>query len=272
MGTLTLPAELSALARRHQKTLYHLLLRSSAPAFQELALEPRCLGGRLGLVGVLHPWTRALRSHPHVHDLVAGGGLSAAGPGLPSRPDCLVHVKPRSVLVRATFRAHLKKTALFPLVDARVWNKAGVVHCEPVGSGEAAFRSLAPSILRRAISNTRLLTREDGHVTFQSKDSATEQSHSATVPAQECMRRFLQHVLPDRCINVRDDGFLSPGNRQVLHRAREVLGARTVPTTTRAQPAEGNAPPDARDAPRCPTCGSILLLVETRRRRSRWPP
>jgi len=132
--------------------------------------------------------------------------------------------------------------------------------------------SLAPYIFRVAISNNRIRKLEDGHVTFQYKESATDQIQSATVPAQEFIRRFLQHGLPDRFINVRYDGFLSPGNRQVRHRAREVLRARTVPTTTLAQHAEGNAPTDARDAPRCPTCGSILLLVKTLRRRSRWPP
>ena len=53
MVTFTLPAELRALARRHQKTLYHILFRSSAEALQELALDPRFIGGRIGMVGVL---------------------------------------------------------------------------------------------------------------------------------------------------------------------------------------------------------------------------
>lgn len=37
--TIALPAELRGLARRHQKTLYNLLFRSSAEALQELVLE-----------------------------------------------------------------------------------------------------------------------------------------------------------------------------------------------------------------------------------------
>jgi hypothetical protein len=69
-----------------------------------------------------------------------------------------------------------------------------------------------------AISHNRVLTLEDGHVTFQYKDSATKQTRSVTVPAQEFIRRFLQHVLPDRFIKVRYYGFLSPGNRHVLTR------------------------------------------------------
>ena len=170
------------------------------------------------MVGGLQTWTRDLRSHPHVHDIVAGGGLSAEGAWVPSRHDFLVHVTPLSVLCRATFRAYLQQTDLFPLVDAYVWNKDWVVHCEPAGSGAAAFRYLAPYLLRVAISTNRVLTLEDGHVTFQYKESATAQVKTSTVPAEEFIRRLLQHGLPDRFINVRYDGFLSPGNRHVLTR------------------------------------------------------
>jgi hypothetical protein len=102
-----------------------------------------------------------------VHDLVAGGGLSAEDTWLPSRHDVLVHVTPLSVLFRAKFRDHLQKTELFPRVDAHVWHKDWVVHCKPVGSGAAAFRYLAPDIFRVAISNKHIRTLEDGHITFQ---------------------------------------------------------------------------------------------------------
>ena len=71
MVTFTLPDELRELARRHQKTLYNILFRSSSEALQELALDPRFIGGRIGLVGVLHTWTRDRRYHPHVHYIVA---------------------------------------------------------------------------------------------------------------------------------------------------------------------------------------------------------
>ncbi|MGH8058735.1 MAG: IS91 family transposase [Candidatus Entotheonellia bacterium] len=53
MVTCTLPAELRGLARRHQKTLDHILFRSSSEALQALALDPRFIGGRIGMVGVL---------------------------------------------------------------------------------------------------------------------------------------------------------------------------------------------------------------------------
>ena len=58
--TFTLPAELRPLARSHQKTIYNLLFRASAAALQQLAQDSRFVGGRLGMVGVLHTWTQAV--------------------------------------------------------------------------------------------------------------------------------------------------------------------------------------------------------------------
>ena len=105
MVTFTLPDELRRLARSHQQAMYNILFRSSAAALQGLASDPRFIGGNLGMVGVLHTWTRAMHYHPHVHYLVPGGGLSADGQDwLPSREDFLVHVKPLSMLFRAKCR------------------------------------------------------------------------------------------------------------------------------------------------------------------------
>jgi hypothetical protein len=270
--TLTLPVELRALARRHQKTHDHILFRSSSEALQALALDPRFIGGRIGMVGVLHPWTRDRRDHPHVHYIVAGGGLSAEGTWLSSRQDFLVHVKPLAMIFRAKFRAQRQKTALFPRVDESVWNKDWVVHCEPVGTGKEAFKYLAPYIFRVAISNNRSLKLEDDQVTFQYRESATDQVRICTVTAEEFIRRFLPHVLPDSFITVRYYGFLSPGHRHVLTRIQAILGASTVDTHTTGTPHEVNDPPNTREARRCPTCGSLLRLVETLSPKSRWPP
>jgi hypothetical protein len=58
--TFTLPDSLRELTRSQQKLFYNILCRSSAPALQDLALDPRFVGGKLGMVGVLHPGTRAM--------------------------------------------------------------------------------------------------------------------------------------------------------------------------------------------------------------------
>lgn len=116
MVTFTLPAELRPVARSHQKICYNLLFRTAAAALQELAADPRFVGGQIGLIGVLHTWTRQLNYHPHVHFLVPAGALAPDGQSWqPARNGFLVHVKPLSVLFRAKFREALKKTTLFDL-------------------------------------------------------------------------------------------------------------------------------------------------------------
>jgi hypothetical protein len=269
MVTFTLPEELRPLARANQKIVYHILFRASSEALQQLALDPRFVGGRIGMVGVLHTWTRALVYHPHVHYIVIGGGLTEDGKWKSSRPDFLLPVKALSPIFRAKFRDQLKKTELFNHVDQRVWTKAWVVHSKPVGSGQAAFKYLAPYLFRVAISNNRILKLEDGQVTFKYKESATDQIKFCTIPAEEFIRRFLQHVLPDRFIKVRYYGLMSPGNRELLNQARKSLCAEVVELNpTDRDTGEQKRTP----VPCCPSCGTILTLIRELKRRSGLPP
>ena len=76
--TFTLPAELRALARSHQRVVYAALFEASGQALRTLAADPKFVGtDRLGFFGVLHTWGRTLDYHPHVHYVVPGGGLTA---------------------------------------------------------------------------------------------------------------------------------------------------------------------------------------------------
>jgi hypothetical protein len=136
--TFTLPRELRALARDHQRIVYSLLMRCAAAALQTLARDPRHVGGRLGCLAVLHTWTRALLSHPHVHLLVTAGGLSADGTEwlAPKHPAYLVPVQALSVLLRGKLGAALKKVGLLTHVPPGVWEKRWVVHCQPAGRGD----------------------------------------------------------------------------------------------------------------------------------------
>jgi len=264
--TFTLPAELRALARRNQKTIYNLLFRASSQALLQLAQDPRFVGARLGLVGVLHTWTRQLLYHPHVHYIVTGGGLSDAGRWRSARPDFLVPVKALSRIFRAKLRDALKKTTLFAQVEPRLWRKDWVVHSEPVGSGAQAFQYLAPYIFRVALSNNRLRKLELGQVTFSYKESASEQLKHCTITAQEFIRRFLQHVLPPRFIKVRYYGLLSPAQRQLLFKARQLLSA----TTSKLKRADLKTTRPL-DLLTCPHCGGPLTLLSPLAPRGRAP-
>jgi hypothetical protein len=279
MLTFTLPEEVRRLARSQQKIIYNLLFLSSAQALQELAGDPRFVGGKIGMVGVLHTWGRDLNYHPHVHYLVPGGGLAADGARwLPSKKKFLVHVKPLSILFRAKFRDGLKKAGLFLQLPASVWRKKWVVHCEAVGNGDAALKYLAPYIFRVAISNRRLVNLQDGKVTFRYRPSGSRKYQNCTLPAEEFIRRFLQHVLPKGFVKVRYYGLFSSGNRPLLKRARQLLGGPPVVPKTN----------DAEDAPtlpageesllplkrvfNCPHCGRPMVFLETLKAKRHRPP
>lgn len=264
--TFTLPAELRVLARSHQKTIYNLLFRASSAALLQLAQDPRFVGGRLGMVGVLHTWTRQLLYHPHVHYIVTGGGFNADGRWRSSRKDFLVPVKALSPIFRAKFRDALMQTELFVQVPAQVWQKHWVVHSEPVGSGQQAFQYLAPYIFRVAISNNRIRSLQQGAVTFSYKESATDQLKRCTVTAEEFIRRFLQHVLPPRFIKVRYYGLLSPANRQLLLKARQLLST----TTSKLKP-EAVKTIEPTPLLTCPHCHGPLTLLSPLAPRGRAP-
>jgi hypothetical protein len=276
--TFTLPAELRPLARSNQKLIYNLLFRAASQALLKLAQDERFVGSQLGMVGVLHTWTRQLIYHPHVHFIVTGGGLTGAGRWRASPADFLVHEKPLAIIFRAKLRGALKKRGLLSQVDRRVWKKDWITKCKPVGNGAAAFKYLAPYIFRVALSNRRLVKFADGQVTFTYQESATKRVRRCTLSAEEFIRRFLQHVLPDRFVKVRYFGLLSPRNRHLLAQARQQLEAVTAkgnaPSTegqTRAASyrlALGSQP----DPPlRCHQCGNVLTLLGLLRPVARSP-
>jgi hypothetical protein len=270
MVTFTLPEELRDIVSRNQKLLYDILFRSSAEALQELAKDPRLIGGLIGMVGVLQTWTRDLWYHPHVHYLVPGGALACDGSKwLPSRKNFFLHEKPLSILFRAKFRDELKKTDLFLQVDPNAWKKDWVVDCEPVGSGEEAFEYLAPYIFRVAITNNRIRKLENGKVTFEYKESDTGKLKLRTISAEEFIRRFLCHVLPDRFVKVRYYGFMAPANRHLLKRVRVLLAAASIKAKTKADSSDAK---EQNDVPRCPKCGTILIHLEVLKPMAGLPP
>ena len=273
--TFTLPAELRPLAFGNQKKVYGLLLRCAGAALQKLALDPRYVGGRLGMLAVLHTWTRDLRYHPHVHMLVTGGGLSAdANAWLPARyADYLVPEKALAIIFRAKLCAALKRAGLLTQAPREVWKKNWVVNCKPAGQGREVLNYLARYIFRVAISNSRLQQIDNGQVTFRYRDNRTQQLQRLTIPGAEFIRRFLLHVLPRGCAKVRYYGLWSPTCRPLLEQARTLLdqaAAKPVPDTV--PDSLPPAPLTPATPTRCPHCHLGQLLVLRALPRQREPP
>jgi hypothetical protein len=265
MLTFTLPSELRELARGNQRLIYALLFQASAQAAQKLAQDPRCVGGQIGLVGVLHTWTRNLIYHPHVHYLAPGGGLSANGTWLPAHNLFFLPVRALSKLFRTAFRCALQKTSLYDQVPQNVWHKDWVVHCKPVGNGQAALKYLAPYIHRVAISNRRLVkfanhgSLETSQVTFQYRASDTGQLKLCTLSVESFMQRFLQHVLPHGFVKVRYYGFFGASVRPRLVALQQHLGKSANPEQTE-EPGQETAAAETHSKILCPKCGQPMLF------------
>jgi hypothetical protein len=259
--TFTLPAALRDVARGHQRVVYSALFEASSEALRALAADPKFVGtDRLGFFGVLHTWGRTLEYHPHVHYVVPGGGLSGDGSRwLPSRADFLVPAKALSIVFRAKFRDILRREGLLNLVDPTVWSRNWVVHSQAAGDGRQSLRYLAPYVFRVAIGDHRIVSCDDGKVTFAYRRVGSNRARKMTLDAMEFLRRFLQHVLPTGFQKVRHYGFLSPNSGTSLEAVRWLItlhngGVFTLLAMLTAPPAES---PELR----CPVCGGPMSVL-----------
>jgi hypothetical protein len=279
--TFTLPAALRPFARRQQRWFYDQLFRASAAATQQLARDPRFVGGQIGLVGVLHTWTRDLRYHPHVHYLVPAGGLAADGQAwCAARRNFLLPVKALSRLFRGRFRQAAQALPDFGDIPTKVWTHPWVVHCKPVGRGQAVLKYLAPYIYRVALSNRRLVKLEHDQVTFRYQVSQTRQTKCCTLPVDAFIHRFLQHVLPKGFVRVRYYGLFSPGDRRRLASLQQHLSQQPTehfqppdpdPTAAEAHRSPGTPQPSGNEV-RCPVCGRVMVARQILRPSERCPP
>jgi len=277
MLTFTLPAALRPLARSHQTLFYNLLFQASAAATQLLARDPRFVGGQIGMLGILHTWARNLSYHPHIHYLVPGGGLAADGQAwLPARHNFLLPVKALSTIFRAKFLHALHQSPLANTIPSNVWKQEWVVHCKPVGNGRTALKYLAPYIFRVAISNRRLVkldaTRDQ--VTFRYRTSDTGETKFCTLPAEEFIHRFLQHVLPRGFVKVRYFGFFAHSNRQRLPALRQMLIQLYPENNPSSQDQQDQKPSPASplQAFSCPICGLPMRRLHSIQPTGRCPP
>ena len=272
--TFTLPAELRPLARTHPKKIYSLLMKAAADALQKLAADPQFLGGaRLGILAVLHSWTRAMLFHPHVHMLVTAGGLAPGQTWVsPKHRKFLVPDRALSIIFRAKFCAGLKRAGLLSNAPIPVWKKNWVVHSQHAGRGDKVLDYLARYVFRIAISNSRLESIDNGIVRFRYRDNRSQQIRRVTLPGIQFIARFLQHVLPRGAVKVRYYGIFSPSSKSMLALARQLLSQHSsIEDPSPSSPQQVLKPRSpARDWPTCPLCriGTLVLIGPLERSRS----
>src|SRR6267142_2063651 len=276
----TLPHELAPLALQNKEVMYGLLLRFSAETLIEIARDPRHLGAEIGFFSVLHTWDQRLQHHPHVHCVVAAGGLAPDhARWISSHHSFFLPVKVLSRVFRGKFVAALKNAfreariefhgRLAALAKPRtfaswlrlLFRQDWVVYSKPpFGGPEHVLRYLGAYTHRVAISNHRLVALVDGNVTFRWRDSAHgNKKRLMSLPVEEFLRRFLLHLLPRGFMRIRNFGFLANRRRaEFLPLCFRLLqdAAEVSPATT------STAADHSHSLWNCPVCGGTMHVVE----------
>ena len=229
----TLPHLLNPLVGWNRELIYNLLFDCAAATLLQFGRDPEWLGAQIGFYGILHTWGGKLWQHLHLHFIVGGGGLNESGQWVEPKykGKFLFPVRALSKVFRGKFIERLKEAyntgeLIIPerldflkdgdqferwldLLVARNWV---VFTKSPFETPEKVIRYIGRYTHRIAISNQRLLKLDDDGVYFRYKDYRDEgQWKTACLKAEEFIRRFLMHVLPDGFHRIRHYGLFANG-------------------------------------------------------------
>ena len=291
----TLPPEIAAIAFCNRRVVFDILFRTVAETLRTIVADPRHGGMRIGGTAVLHTWDQKLRFHPHLHVVVPNAGFDVEGGEWRTGSGAwLAPVKVLASLFRRRFLeelarahgsgelefhgtvAHLANLGEFHAALAATRGRNWVVYAKrPFRGPEQVFAYLARYTHRIAIGDSRITAFDGQNVSFRHRKPAEPGQRkprygTMTVPADEFIRRFLFHVLPDGMHRIRHFGILANGCRAAtLDCAREALGA--VGYTAPGETAEGLQAHHEQDRERepeivtapvaCSHCGGVLRLV-----------
>ena len=280
-AVFTLPRELAPLALQNKRLIYNLLFHASAETLLEIARDPRHLGAEIGFFSVLHSWNQRLQFHPHVHCVLAAGGLAPDhSRWISARRSFFLPIRVLSRVFRGKFVAALQtafrrrhtpvpRRPPASLTEPRtfaswlrlLFRHDWVVYSKrPFGGPEHVLRYLGAYTHRVAISHHRLVALNDGEVTFRWRDSAHgNQKRLMTLDVEEFLRRFLLHLLPPGFVRIRNFGFLANRQRaillplcfQLLHGSENITASPASPPTDQPQSLWN-----------CPVCGGTMHVVE----------
>lgn len=282
----TLPPMFYPLVKENPVLLYRLLLDTVRDVLDQLARDPKHLGGVPQFLLALHTWNGALDFHVHVHALMAAGAYNPkTDTWIPSKnKDFLFHVDVLSALFRGKFIAGLKKLeaagrlAMSWPINEETANPVGwslflekayrtrfFTYVDKTAAGPAnVIEYLGHYLHQTGLSNARLVSLHGDQVTYRCKDRkkrhSSTGSYTRTVPIDEFVRLFAQHILPKGFHRIRFCGLWSQVNKK-----RYLADARAAVLRQRHQ-----RPPDApihRPGPppkprqRCPACHVGLLVL-----------
>lgn len=233
-AVFTVPDLLNPFALRNKKVFYRIMFRAAKETLLTLSGDRRRLGATIGFIAVLHTWGQKLIDHPHIHVIIPGGGLTSKGKWKPCVKKFLFPVpvvrkmfkgklmdyftqavKSGEIQLHGQLRQFENQSQFHNLKDA-LYRKEWVVYIKPpFASPQAVVKYLGQYTHRIAISNRRIISFENGMVTFSWKDYADNYKRKImTLGCVEFIRRFLMHVIPKGFMRIRHYGFLANRNRK----------------------------------------------------------
>ena len=248
----TVPYELNEIFMNNKKICYNILFKSTSEAILKLSDDPKWLGAEVGITSILHTWGQTMEFHPHIHSIVTGGGLKN-NHWVTCNKDYLFKVQVLSSLFKSKFlyylkhefnnlilSNHLKDLKSFNKFLEPLYNKTWITYIEPPkGKPENVIEYVGRYSFRVAISNERIKNIDNGSVTFEYKDyKDNSKIKEMTITAEEFIRRFLLHVLPDNFTKIKHYGLLSNRNKKSKIRLcnlliSKILTNKFVSTTSR---------------------------------------
>jgi len=266
----TLPHEFNGLILAHKKIVLALLFKAVSETLLEFG--QRRFGATLGVIAVLHTWDQTLKDHFHLHCLVPAGALSLDhSRWISARKNFLFPVTALSQVFGGKFLDLLQQACdkgKIPAADNEIRasrQKSWVVYAKkPFGSPKTVLDYLGRYTHRVALSNDRILKVQNSQVTLSYRDRKDgDRKKTMTLEAQEFIRRFLLHVLPDGFMRIRHFGFLANrSKKQALAQCRKLLKLdAALPEIPKQSAIDLLRELTGIDLSRCPSCHQGTLIV-----------
>ena len=276
----TIPHELNELWMFNRALMAQLLFAAVRDTLSELLADPKYLGAKAAFMLALHTWGRSLVLHPHIHALVADGGLTEAGIWVHPRRSHFLPARVVMMLFRGKLLAAIKDGlaqsqlrlppnqsrerfgSLLNKLGRRKWNVRLFTRYAH-GAGVATY--LARYLRGGPLKNAQLTEVNRHHVGFLYRPHGEEgERHAQQVllrlPPEQFFARYLPHVSPPGLQSVRAYGLYANTQRERLDRARAQLAQPPVETPAPLTPqAFLQRFPNAAATTHCPRCGRALI-------------
>jgi len=236
-NVFTLPHELNPLILNNKKVMLAMLFAAAKETLQVFAGDPQWrLVGQLGFISVLHTWNQKIMDHFHLHCIIPAGVLSFdKTKWVAAREGYLFKVESLAKEFRKRYLNKLEKIyeqgklcfngrasvfadkQIFKQMIKVLQDTTWITYSkQPFGGPEQVLEYLGRYTHRVAITNNRIVSIEDGKVTFNYCDRSDENKvKELTVKAKDFIRRYLLHILPPGFMKIRYYGFLAHANKKM---------------------------------------------------------